>query len=236
MLPPIELRFGRIVAEHAEADAVVAREAVERADPDEAVTILREPVDGARRQAIRDTRHHELRRRRRRPGRGDARHRDQQPCGDQRRRGKAIHVSLRLPILPRRGLRPQPSIWRRESHLTPLPSFRRRPESAPSSFRRRPKSSSPSFPRKAEIQFSVIPAKAGIQFSVIPAEGRIQFSVIPAKAGIQFSVIPAKAGIHFDFALCFGLRRSRDNRLTSLCRFVRHPWRPVTFFCLPKRK
>ena len=64
-------RFGRIVAEHLEADAVVARESVLRSHPDEAVAILRQLVNRARRQSVGDRQADELRRRRRRRGRGD---------------------------------------------------------------------------------------------------------------------------------------------------------------------
>ena len=44
-------------------------------------------------------------------------------------------------------------------------------------------------------------------------------------------VIPAEAGIHF--ALSFGASRKPTH---VHVRFVRPSWRPVTFFCLPKRK
>ncbi len=81
--------LGRIVAEHAERDAVVAREPVVRAQPDEAVAILRELVHGARRQPVGNRHRHELRRRGRR--RGSSYQRDEQ----QRQQGKAIHVSSR---------------------------------------------------------------------------------------------------------------------------------------------
>ncbi len=44
------------------------------------------------------------------------------------------------------------------------------------------------------------------------------------------SVIPAKAGIHL---LC--LWALRENRLTSVCGFARHPGGRVTFFACPKK-
>jgi len=65
----------------------------------------------------------------------------------------------------------------------------------------------------------VVVAEAGIQFSS---------SVIPAEA--LSVVIPAKAGIHFDFRAL-----SREPTHVRVL-YVDHPWSPVTFFCLPKRK
>src|SRR6476661_1880083 len=46
-------------------------------------------------------------------------------------------------------------------------------------------------------------------------------------------VIPAKAGIQF---LALALGRYRDNRLTSLCLFSRHPWRASHFSLLAQRE
>jgi len=64
---------------------------------------------------------------------------------------------------------------------------------------------------------------------VVLAEAGIQFCfVIPAKA--LSVVIPAKAGIHFDF-------RALSRWPTHVhVLFIRHPWRLVTFFSLPKRQ
>ena len=47
------------------------------------------------------------------------------------------------------------------------------------------------------------------------------------------SVVPAKAGIQF---LALALGRCRDNRLTSLCLFSRHPWRASHFSLLAQRE
>ena len=46
-------------------------------------------------------------------------------------------------------------------------------------------------------------------------------------------VIPAKAGIQL---LALALSRSRDDRLTSLCLFSRHPWRASHFSLLAQRE
>src|SRR6185312_9705172 len=55
-----------------------------------------------------------------------------------------------------------------------------------------------------------------------------------AKAGIPLpAVIPAKAGIHFDLA-CLSAFSRKPTHVRVL--YVDHPWSPVTFFCLPKRK
>ena len=92
------------------------------------------------------------------------------------------------------------------------PSFRRRPESNSPSFRRRPESSSPSFRRK-------------------PESSSPSFRRKPESSSPSFRRKP-------ESILILLLRSSaqRENRLTSLCYFVRHPGGRVTFFCLSKRK
>ena len=63
-------------------------------------------------------------------------------------------------------------------------------------------------------------------------EGRIS-SVNRGKPESPTAVIPAKAGIHFDFVFGFAVVAITDSRPCVVCR---HPWRPVTFSCLCKRK
>ena len=46
-------------------------------------------------------------------------------------------------------------------------------------------------------------------------------------------VIPAKAGTQ---CLCFTLVASRDDHVTSLCFFTRHPWRASHFSLLAQRE
>ena len=67
---------------------------------------------------------------------------------------------------------------------------------------------------------------------VVAVQSAFAGAVIAAEA-LHF-VIPAKAGIQL-LAFVF-LRFCRDNRLTSLCFFSRHPWRASHFSLLAQRE
>ena len=99
----------------------------------------------------------------------------------------------------------------------------------------------PTFAIPAKAPTFVIPAKAPT--FVIPAKapasssrrkpGSILTSSFSARAIPPNFVIPAKAGIQL---LALALGRCRDNRLTSLCLFSRHPWRASHFSLLAQRE
>ncbi len=85
----------------------------------------------------------------------------------------------------------------------------------------------------------VAAAKAGIHLPRHSGEGRNPLTPpsFRRRPESTLSVIPAKAGIHFDLCLFFcSVFRAIAITDSRPVRFVRHPWRPVTFSLLAKEK